>query len=419
MKALRLIFLAAILAVSTFFGYQIYQQEKQNQALQDHKVELLDIKYGLFNVDEWKVVFSDLIAKKMKDFNLANTDEEEMKKQISAFLVTAVDDFEKRYNEQNKGGGLSSLLKRSISSFAGIFDQVKKDIPVFTDEIYKFLTEGGSQDMLQKYIEDQLDAYTKDTFLATDYTAMNNIISLYEGKNKVDTVAIIDSKIEENNAHKDTYYYILFGLFILGLVLLLILKNKTKVEYLLFTLYSVLLLALGVFLPMIAIDARIEELNFPFLGETIQFKDQILFYKSKSIMEVVDLMISQDRLDLLFVGILVLLFSVLFPVSKLLASCGYIFSEKLQNNKFIKFLTFKTGKWSMADVFVIALFMAYLGFDGLITEQLNQLDNITNSSAILTTNNSGLLFGFYAFTGFVLFSLFISQKIKVNSEKSN
>lgn len=412
MKALRLIFLAAILAVSTFFGIQIYQQEKQNQTLQDHKVELLDIKYGLFNVDEWKTVFSGLIAKKMSDFNLENTDEAEMKKGISEFLSTAIDNFEERYNEENKGGGFTSLLKRSISSFAGVFEQVKKDIPIFTDQIYTFLMEGGSQDMMQKYIESELDAYTKDSFMATDYTAVNNIIALYDGTDKVDTVDIINTKIEENNANKDTYYYILFGMFIAGLSLLIFLKNKTKIEYLIFTLYSVLLLALGVFLPMIAIDARIEELNFPFLGETIQFKDQILFYKSKSIMEVVDLMISQNRLDLLFVGILVLLFSVLFPVSKLLSTCGYIFSDKLKNNKVIQFLTFKTGKWSMADVFVIALFMAYLGFDGLITEQLNQIGNLTSSSTILTTNNSGLLFGFYAFTGFVLFSLFISQKVK-------
>ena len=123
-------------------------------------------------------------------------------------------------------------------------------------------------------------------------------------------------------------------------------------------------------------------------------------------------MMSQGRLDLLFVGVLVMLFSVLFPVSKLLASSGYMFSEKLKKNKIINFLTFKTGKWSMADVFVIALFMAYLGFDGLITEQLKQLETLTNSSAVLTTNNSALMFGFYAFTGFVFFSLFISQKIK-------
>jgi hypothetical protein len=412
MKVIRLLFLVAVLAVSTFFGYQIFQQEKQNQTLHDHKVELQDIKYGLFNVDEWKLVFSELMAKKLNDFSIANTDEEAMKKEISAFLERTIDDFEQRYNEENQGGGITNLLKRSISSFAGIFDQVRKDIPIFTDEIYKFLTEGESQEMLQKYIEDQLDAYTKDTFLATDYTTVNQLISFYGGTDKADTINLIDTQITENNQHKELYYYLLSGLFLIALLCLIFLPNKSKGEYLVFTLYSVLFLILGVFLPMIAIDARIEELNFPFLGETIQFTDQVLFYKSKSIMEVVDLMISQDRLDLLFVGILVLLFSVLFPVSKLLASLGFIFSDSMKNNKLIKFLTFKTGKWSMADVFVIALFMAYLGFDGLITEQLNQLQSITNSSAILTTNNSGLLFGFYAFTGFVLFSLFISQKVE-------
>jgi hypothetical protein len=411
-KALRLIFLAAILAVSAFIGFQIFHQEKQNQTLQDHKVELLDIKYGLFNVDEWKTVFSGVIAKKMSDFNLENTDEQEVKKEISAFLETAIDNFEQRYNDENKGGGFASLLKRSISSFAGVFEQVKKDIPIFTNQIYGFLMDGGSQEMMQKYIEKELDNYTKDRFLATDYTSVNNIIALYGGDNKVDTVQIINNNIDINNNHKKTYHYVLFALFLSGLILLICLKNKTKFEFLIFTLYSVLLLGLGVFLPMIAIDARIKELNFPFLGETIQFQDQILFYKSKSIMEVVNLMISQNRGDLLFVGILVLLFSVLFPVSKLLATCGYILSQKLQNNKLIQFLSFKTGKWSMADVFVIALFMAYLGFDGLITEQLNQIGNLTSSSAILTTNNSGLLFGFYAFTGFVLFGLFIAQQVK-------
>ncbi|MFD2565872.1 paraquat-inducible protein A [Pseudotenacibaculum haliotis] len=412
MKALRLIFLTALLGVSSFFGYKIYQQEKQNQAYHDHLVELEDIKYGLFNVDEWKQVFAGLIAKKMDDFNLENTDEEEVKKEIAAFLGKAIDNFEKRYNEENKGGGITSLLKRSISSFAGIFDQVRKDIPVFTDEIYNFLTKGGSRELLQKYLEDQLDAYTKDTFLATDYTAMNNIISKYEATDKADAIQIIKTKIDENNSNKNMYNYALLAMFLASMVLLIFLKAKTKVEFLLFTLYSIFLLSLGIFLPMIAIDARIEELNFPFLGETIQFKDQVLFYKSKSIMEVVDLMISQNRYDLLFVGILVLLFSVLFPVSKLISSLGYVFSDKLKNNKIIRFLTFKTGKWSMADVFVIALFMAYLGFDGLITEQLNQMQTLTKSTAILTTNNSGLLFGFYAFTAFVLMSIFISQKVE-------
>ena len=412
MKALRLIILALLIGTSVFFSYQIYQQEKLHQVQKADLVELSDIKYGLFNVDEWKNLFAEVIAEKMVDFNLENTDEAALKKDIALFLEKAVDDFEKRYNEENKSSGFAGLLKKSISSFAGIFEQVKKDIPIFTDEIYTFLTGSGSKDLIKEYLSNELDKYTKDTFLATDYTVMNKIISKYEGTTKVDTITIIKSKIEENTSNKNSYQTILLSIYTLTLLLLIFLKKTTKAEFLLFISYSLLLLFLGVFLPMIAIDARISELNFPFLGETIQFKDQVLFFKSKSIIEVVDLMISQDRIDLLFVGGLVFLFSVLFPLSKLVSSIFYLFSKKLSNTKLIKFLVFKTGKWSMADVFVIAIFMAYLGFDGLITEQLNQLGKFTGSTAVLTTNNSGLLFGFFAFTGFVIFSLFISQKIK-------
>tara|TARA_R110001632_G_scaffold43376_6_gene110152 strand:- start:161006 stop:162253 length:1248 start_codon:yes stop_codon:yes gene_type:complete len=412
MKALRLIILALLIGTSVFFSYQIYQQEKLHQVQKADLVELSDIKYGLFNVDEWKDLFAEVIAEKMVDFNLENTDEAALKKDIALFLEKAVDDFEKRYNEENKSSGFAGLLKKSISSFAGIFEQVKKDIPIFTDEIYTFLTGSGSKDLIKEYLSDELDKYTKDTFLATDYTVMNKIISKYEGTTKVDTITIIKSKIEENTSNKNSYQTMLLSIYTLTLLLLIFLKKTTKAEFLLFISYSLLLLFLGVFLPMIAIDARISELNFPFLGETIQFKDQVLFFKSKSIIEVVDLMISQDRIDLLFVGGLVFLFSVLFPLSKLVSSIFYLFSKKLSNTKLIKFLVFKTGKWSMADVFVIAIFMAYLGFDGLITEQLNQLGKFTGSTAVLTTNNSGLLFGFFAFTGFVIFSLFISQKIK-------
>ena len=114
------------------------------------KVAILDIKYGLFNVDEWKQIFSNLIAKKMNDFTIANTDEEMIKREIAAFLETTISNFEERYQEQNKGSGFANLLKRSVTSFAGIFDQVRDDIPIFTEEIYTFFTEGNSQEMLKK-----------------------------------------------------------------------------------------------------------------------------------------------------------------------------------------------------------------------------------------------------------------------------
>jgi hypothetical protein len=74
-------------------------------------------------------------------------------------------------------------------------------------------------------------------------------------------------------------------------------------------------------------------------------------------------------------------------------------------------MIFRTGKWSMADVMVIAIFMAYIGFSGIISEQLRQIESITQSIDILTTNRSSLMSGFFAFTSFAIVSLLISHKL--------
>jgi hypothetical protein len=64
----------------------------------------------------------------------------------------------------------------------------------------------------------------------------------------------------------------------------------------------------------------------------------------------------------------------------------------------------------MADVMVIAIFMAYIGFNGMIG---SQLDLITRGAAsagvdVLTTNGTSLQPGFFMFLAFCVFSLVVS-----------
>ena len=75
-------------------------------------------------------------------------------------------------------------------------------------------------------------------------------------------------------------------------------------------------------------------------------------------------------------------------------------------------MIYKSGKWSMADVFVVAVFMSYIGFSGIISDQLSQLEKIKGQLNIFTTNHSELQQGFFFFAGFVLLSILISQTIK-------
>jgi uncharacterized paraquat-inducible protein A len=64
-----------------------------------------------------------------------------------------------------------------------------------------------------------------------------------------------------------------------------------------------------------------------------------------------------------------MVFSVLFPFMKLSATGVALTSEnKWGKKKFIKYFAFESGKWSMADVMVVAILMTYIGLTELLTQ---------------------------------------------------
>ena len=63
----------------------------------------------------------------------------------------------------------------------------------------------------------------------------------------------------------------------------------------------------------------------------------------------------------------------------------------------------------MADVLVVAIFMAYIGFNGIVGSQMDSLSQSAETVEIFTTNGTKLLGGFYLFLSFVVSSLLLSE----------
>ena len=61
----------------------------------------------------------------------------------------------------------------------------------------------------------------------------------------------------------------------------------------------------------------------------------------------------------------------------------------------------------MADVFVVALFMSYIGFHGLLTSQLGGIARNETGFAIETLNYSRLAPGAFFFTSYCILSIII------------
>lgn len=411
MKSLRIIILLSLLAISVAASVFVLQNEKVRRHYKEDLVELSKIKYGLFNVDEWKVILADIISKKVEELSFEDTDKVEMHRRISQFLYNVINDFEERYYEENSKS-VSGLLKSGVASITGTFDQLKKDIPTFTDQIIEFLEDERNREAIKGFVIEKLNEYADSTFAETDYTLVEQIVAEHGATDSSETITYLREEEGKLRAAVRPWQLLLIAIAIVTLVLGFSLRDVKRNEFLLMIAICLVYLFIGVFLPMIEIDARIAEMSFTLIGEPISFTDQVLYYKSKSILEIVHLMVFQSRLDLIAVGLLVLCFSVLFPITKLLSSVIYLFKPQVKNRRFFNFMIFRSGKWSMADVMVVAIFMAYIGFDGIISEQLRQMEEIARTLDMITTNESDLLFGFYAFISFVLLSLVLSHRMQ-------
>ena len=175
------------------------------------------------------------------------------------------------------------------------------------------------------------------------------------------------------------------------------------------TLVNFMLLVPGVILPIysVSITTRVEASIIPDPVEVTVYE------QTRSILGTVqELWLSSDYL----VSFLILLFSVIVPVAKgsmLLASI-YV-SAALVKARLVRVVDL-IGKWSMADVFVVAVFLAFLA-----TRDQAQTNSFTVPILIQQVDvgmethlTSALGPGFYYFLGYCLFSVLWTQILKAS-----
>ncbi|MEL6537689.1 MAG: hypothetical protein AAFQ98_19870, partial [Bacteroidota bacterium] len=161
-----------------FFSLELYLQETQKRTLQEELVELSKAKYGLFSVDEWKAIISELVIKKVGEFQVEDTDEDLLRSKVSDFLVTAIDTFEEKYKKENDKKSLGFLVNVGADVF-DIWGELKNQIPLFTEHIIGLIEAPENQADLQGFVLQQLDSYVDETTVDVDYGLRDSIVSKY------------------------------------------------------------------------------------------------------------------------------------------------------------------------------------------------------------------------------------------------
>jgi len=133
-----------------------------------------------------------------------------------------------------------------------------------------------------------------------------------------------------------------------------------------------------------------------------------LINKELSIMATISELWEDQRL---LVAALIFVFSVCIPLVKTILVCVAYLTKSLQIEKRLINFVGAIGKWSMADVFVIAIFLAIMSTNHAetITSEQFSVFGFKIALDISTQTLSGAGEGFYFFTAYCLMSLFGTQ----------
>ena len=169
-------------------------------------------------------------------------------------------------------------------------------------------------------------------------------------------------------------------------------------------------LIIGVITPMLEISAYSTNLTIPLkfsvplIGE-IAIPDKVFegrmyyYYQSKSVIDLINVLFESKNY---VVAVSIFVFSVLVPFIKFTLSVLLLLSSSFRDSSLVKKVVGRIGKWSMADVFVVATFLSYLSFSNM-------------NSGIDTEAKT--LVGLYFFLAYCILSIASSQFIELAVKK--
>lgn len=427
MRYIILLIVGLLIAASVKFGIDLYQENHTKNVYQYDYAEINKVNYGLFNIQLWKEKALDIVEKRINSFKLSEGAYDQIGGQIELYLYKMYDDYftsgkliDEIYASLEDSGTMNKMfmtmmrgtvekqlknldLKSKIPGLASSLNkEIKKNEPEIRQVLQKELLNMVMSDEQSEYVDRRERIYQQYGFDAVGPT----------GDHLQSEIASIDDRL-------DNYLKYIVGLLGAALLLLIVTMKLLSFKDLMlgFTIISIVLLVLGITLPMIDIDARLNSFGIEIMGSEISFDEQVLYFQSKSIVEVTKTLWTGGSWDLKLVGALILLFSIVFPFFKLILSILYLYYEKAKSSKAVKAVIFYLGKWSMADVFTVALFMAYIGFYGLVTSQLADISRNDTGFAVETLNYSKLSPGAFFFTAYCLLSVTTSLLINRNELK--
>lgn len=410
---LRLAAAVILLLPAIWFSWRTVDGLSARRLLRTDLAEITHARYGILSADQWRTIIGPILNAQVDKLDLKGQSKS-LRPMVERSLYALLDNIKTQMTAPNAkasgmpGGGNAFLVNMIVAS-------LRPHVPEYANVVMAELAKPETQKSFQDSIRSVLADAVKNTFSTTDMTTYNAILNHYGCASGAACEVTLGNQIEAADTRLTRYYLIVLASAALAFILLMVgSRTLSRGAVVVLMLFCITMLAGGVFSPMLEVEVRVTKLDATLLGTPIEFRDQSLYYRSKTVFEVFQTLMQMGRPEMALVGVLVILFSVVFPALKMLALGACLFRPSLlRTNRFVKLLAFELSKWSMADVMVLAIFMSFVAFNGVIGSALDSLRGVPNVQQVLIpTNASKILPGYYLFIGFCLSSIFLSKKLE-------
>lgn len=418
--------LSILLCGEAYFGYRLHRDSiEQEQMKQDYSM-LNNITFGLFSVDQWRDKMVGVVNHQVHSFTMTAEQKKDLQDEVEQQLHNLISKTAADINKPQKslGGKLKKLAFNTLVDT----DDIQTQVPSFAKTIIDKVNSPASHKRLKSIATTKINQLANETY---DSTAVSNaavtkyLYKKYQVSNTPEFNKEINSRLATIRTVTYNYAYAMLGCVLVALCLWWIMRKQVQLQTILFVmslLFAFILLAVGITASIIEVDARIQTLNFTLLGEQVTFENQVLFFQSKSILDIVEVLVKQPKPDTIVVGILMLVFIIILPVLRIIAKGIHLLGgKKMAQNKVVKYLTFESGKWDMADVMVVGILMTYIGLNGILKSQLSNLNIHSSLLTTTTVNDTSLQPGYLIFVVYVVFETLLSYILKrmTNDEVSD
>lgn len=405
--------IAVVLLLPAIWGsWQTMDGLDKRREVRTDLAELEHVRYGLLSADQWRSIIGPILNAQVDKLDLAGQTKN-LRPMVEHSLNSLLDNIKQQMSAPKPANQKALTAPPMIVNM--IISSLRPHIPEYTNVVLAELSKPQNQKAFKESVRSVLNDAVKNTFGSVDMTTYSAILKRNGCSSATQCEESLRNRIQQSDTQLNRDYLVVLASAALAFLLLAVGHSAlSRAAVVVLMLFCIVMLVGGVLSPMLEVEVRITRLDATLLGSPIEFQEQSLYYRSKTVLEVSRSLIEMHKPAMSLVAVLVILFSVVFPTLKMLALGISLFRPSLlSTNRLIRLLALELSKWSMADVMVLAIFMSFIAFNGVIESGLGGIRaEPAIQQLVIPTNSSQILPGYYLFIGFCVGSIYLSKKLE-------